>query len=60
VGYSDSKHFSLAHHIDVVLFSLLNREYSSCIRDLACKRVFHINKEGFLLAFKDAFFKVST
>ncbi|KAF1939525.1 hypothetical protein EJ02DRAFT_323708, partial [Clathrospora elynae] len=30
------------------------------IRDLACKRIFYINKEGFLLAFKDAFFKVFT
>ncbi|KAF1349283.1 hypothetical protein EJ07DRAFT_64727, partial [Lizonia empirigonia] len=30
------------------------------VRVLACRRVFHINKEGFLLAFKDAFFDVFT
>jgi hypothetical protein len=33
---------------------------SQCVRDLACKRIFHINKEGFLPAFKDAFFDVFT
>jgi hypothetical protein len=44
--------------LDVVLFSPLKRKYSSCIRDLACKCVFHINKKGFLPAFKDVFFKV--
>jgi hypothetical protein len=38
----------------------LKRKYSQRVRDLARKRVFHINKEGFLPAFKDAFFDVFT
>jgi hypothetical protein len=42
----------------VVCFSPLKRKYSQRVRDLACRRVFHINKEGFLPAFKDAFFDV--
>jgi hypothetical protein len=42
------------------MFSLLKRRYSKRVRDLARKRVFYINKEGFLLAFKDAFFNVFT
>jgi hypothetical protein len=46
--------------LDVVMFSPLKRKYSECVRDLACKRVFHINKEGFLPAFKDVFFYVFT
>ena len=46
--------------LDVVCFSPLKRDYSRRVRDLARKRVFHINKEGFLLAFKDAFFSVFT
>jgi hypothetical protein len=44
--------------LDVVMFSPSKRKYSECVRDLAHKRVFHINKEGFLPAFKDAFFYV--
>ena len=46
--------------LDVVCFSPLKREYSQRVRDLARRRVFHINKEGFLPAFKDAFFDVFT
>jgi hypothetical protein len=44
--------------LDVVCFSPLKRKYSQRVRDLARRRVFHINKEGFLPAFKDAFFDV--
>jgi hypothetical protein len=44
----------------VVCFSPLKRKYSQRVRDLARRRVFHINKEGFLPAFKDAFFDVFT
>jgi hypothetical protein len=39
-------------------FSPLKRKYSQRVRDLARRRVFHINKEGFLPAFRDAFFDV--
>jgi hypothetical protein len=46
--------------LNVVCFSLLKRKYSQRVRDLARRRVFHINKEGFLPAFKDAFFDVFT
>jgi hypothetical protein len=46
--------------LDVVCFSPLKRKYSQRVRDLARKRVFYINKEGFLPAFKDAFFDVFT
>jgi hypothetical protein len=46
--------------LDVVCFSPLKRKYSQRVRDLARKRVFHVNKEGFLPAFKDAFFDVFT
>ena len=46
--------------LNVVCFSLLKRKYSQRVRDLARRRVFHINKEGFFPAFKDAFFDVST
>ena len=46
--------------LDVVCFSPLKRKYSQRVRDLARKPVFHINKEGFLPAFKDAFFDVFT
>ena len=44
--------------LNVVYFSPLKRKYSQRVQDLARKRVFHINKEGFLLAFKDAFYNV--
>lgn len=46
--------------LDVVCFSPLKRKYSQRVRDLARRRVFHINKEGFLPAFKGAFFDVFT
>jgi hypothetical protein len=46
--------------LDVVCFSPLKLKYSQRVRDLARRRVFHINKEGFLPAFKDAFFDVFT
>jgi hypothetical protein len=46
--------------LDVVCFSPLKRKYSQRVRDLARRRVFYINKEGFLPAFKDAFFNVFT
>jgi hypothetical protein len=39
--------------LDIVCFLPLKRKYSQHVRDLACQRVFHINKEGFLPAFKD-------
>jgi hypothetical protein len=46
--------------LDVVCFAPLKLKYSQRVRDLARRRVFHINKEGFLPAFKDAFFDVFT
>ena len=46
--------------LDVVCFSPLKLRYSQRVRALASKRVFHINKEGFLPAFRDAFFDVFT
>jgi hypothetical protein len=46
--------------LDVVCFSPLKRKYSQRVRDLAPRRVFYIDKEGFLPAFRDAFFDVFT
>jgi hypothetical protein len=46
--------------LDVVCFSPLKRKYSERVRGLARNRVFYINKENFLPAFKDAFFDVFT
>jgi hypothetical protein len=46
--------------LDVVCFSPLKCKYSQRVRDLARQRAFHINKEGFLPAFRDAFFDVFT
>ncbi len=46
--------------LDVVCFSPLKMKYSQRVRDLARKRVYHINKEGFLPAFKHAFFNMFT
>jgi hypothetical protein len=46
--------------LDVVCFSPLKHKYSQRVRDLARRCVFHINKEGFLPAFRDAFFDVFT
>ena len=44
----------------MVCFSPLKRKYSQRVRDLARRRVFYIDKEGFLPAFKDVFFDVFT
>ena len=44
----------------MVYFAPLKLKYSQRVRDLARQRVFHINKEAFLPAFKDAFFNVFT
>jgi hypothetical protein len=46
--------------LDVVCFSPLKVKYSQRVRDLARRRVYHINKEGFLPAFRDAFLEVFT
>jgi hypothetical protein len=46
--------------LDVVCFLPLKSKYSKRVRGLARNRVFYINKENFLLAFKDAFFDVFT
>ena len=46
--------------LNVVCFSPLKLKYSQRVRDLARRRIFHINKEGFLPAFRDAFFNVFT
>jgi hypothetical protein len=46
--------------LDVVCFSPLKLKYSQRVRALASQRVFHINKEGFLPAFRDAFSDVFT
>jgi hypothetical protein len=46
--------------LNIVCFLPLKRKYSQRVRDLARQRVFYINKEGFLPAFKDAFFDVFT
>ena len=42
----------------MVYFSPLKTKYSQRIRDLVRKRVYYINKEGILLAFKHAFFNM--
>ena len=44
--------------LNIVYFSLLKLKYSQRVRDLARKRIFYINKEGLLPAFRDAFFNV--
>ncbi len=46
--------------LDVVCFSPLKLKYSQRVRDLARRHVFHIDKEGFLPAFRDAFLQVFT
>ena len=46
--------------LNIVYFSPLKQKYSKRVQDLARQRVFYINKEGFLLAFKDAFFNIFT
>ena len=50
----------ILQQLDVVCFSPLKLKYSQRVRDLARRRVYHINKEGFLPAFKHAFFDVFT
>jgi hypothetical protein len=47
----------LLQHLDVVPYSLLKRYYSDGISLLARSRIYYINKETFLLAFKAAFEK---
>ena len=44
--------------LDLVCFSPLKRKYLQCVQGLARRRVFHVDKEGFLPAFRDAFFDV--
>ena len=46
--------------LDVVYFSTSKRKYFQRVRDLARRRMFHINKEGLLPAFRDAFSDVFT
>ncbi|EOA83144.1 uncharacterized protein SETTUDRAFT_77516, partial [Exserohilum turcica Et28A] len=46
--------------LDVVCFLPLKHKYSQRVRDLARHHVWHINKERFLPAFRDAFFDVFT
>jgi hypothetical protein len=50
----------LLQPLDVVLYSLLKRYYSDGILLLARSRVYYINKETFLLAFKAAYKKTFT
>jgi len=47
----------LLQPLDVVPCSLLKRYYSDRISLLARSRIYYINKETFLLAFKEAFEK---
>ena len=44
--------------LNMVYFSPLKIKYSQYIQDLVCKRIYYINKKGFLLAFKYAFFNI--
>ena len=46
--------------LDVVCFAPLKLKYSQRVRDLARHHIFYIDKEGFLPAFKHAFFNVFT
>jgi hypothetical protein len=50
----------LLQPLDVVLYSLLKRHYGDGISLLARSRIYYINKETFLLAFKAAFEKTFT
>ena len=50
----------LLQPLDVVPYSLLKRHYSNRISLLARSRVYYINKETFLLAFKAAYKKTFT
>jgi hypothetical protein len=46
--------------LNIICFLLLKRLYSNKILALACSRIYYINKETFLLAFKATFSKVFT
>ena len=46
--------------LNIVYFLLLKLKYSYYIKDLAYQYIFYINKEGFLLVFKNAFFNIFT
>jgi hypothetical protein len=50
----------LLQPLNIVLYSLLKRYYSDEILLLARSRIYYINKETFLLAFKAAFKKTFT
>jgi hypothetical protein len=50
----------LLQPLDVACFALLKRLYSNAISALARSRIYYINKEIFLLAFKAAFKKTFT
>jgi hypothetical protein len=50
----------LLQPLNVVLYSLLKRYYGDGISLLARSRIYYINKETFLLAFKAAFKKTFT
>ena len=46
--------------LDVVCFSPLKLKYSQRVRGLARQKIWHVDKERFLPAFKHAFFDVFT
>ena len=46
--------------LNIVCFLLLKLKYSQYIQNLARWRIYYINKEGFLPAFKNAFFNIFT
>jgi hypothetical protein len=50
----------LLQPLNVVPYSLLNRYYGNRILLLARSRIYYINKETFLLAFKEAYKKTFT
>ena len=50
----------LLQPLDVACFSPLKRKYGDAISALARSRIHHINKQTFLLAFKEAFKKTFT
>ena len=50
----------LLQPLNVVPYSLLKRHYSDRISLLARSRIYYVNKETFLLAFKEAYKKTFT
>ncbi|KAF1922159.1 uncharacterized protein M421DRAFT_42910, partial [Didymella exigua CBS 183.55] len=50
----------LLQPLDVGCFAPLKKAFSRRVQDLAHKRVFYINKEGFLPTFKAVFFNIFT